>query len=373
VLGEDLGRYVHHLEVFEGGALLEQRAASLASALRKLPNLSSLNLGYYLLIKLVEPQPGVELSECDLMLRRALRTALGKVTSLTLQSSFSKVVLEALVRVSGSKLRRLNLPHPPSRASLGDEFKDVLHGLVGLVELELGGTRDIVTAMCRNLRLPSVRSLILGIAQPYEDDLELAHFLAPSISCLTIRDSTSTVAPRPPGSALPSPLLPTLHTLVVDANSSRLAFHQVPLPALEHFVLSIEQDCESFPFDDGAVPFKSAALRTITLAFRSYPDNGLPHFGHEAFEDLCADYDIHLDVKYVPVSTSWLTRSVVEDPSADKEVLLADDTKRETLLDTLDWARRRAEWLHKVDDGPGLHELAEATAPLHERYIIDRS
>ena len=361
VLGERLGDSVRHLAI---GSDFAPYASFLACALAKLPNLSSLQLNWRAL-KDTFAEQGLALDEDTAALRSSLRSALGKVRSLEMEAVGDHSLLEVLECVDQAHLRKLHWVEPvwPSRSDI--EVERAVSKLVGLVELEIScADRDELLEVQRRLRLPAVRSIVLGDTQmSYEESLAFAHDIAPSIHRLTIRVPTSRTRQTP--NPLPSPLLPTLKSLIVEAYTYRPAFHQVDLPSLEHFKVALESDCDYFPLEVDEVPFRAAPLRTIALAFQGHPSLE----PSEALVQACRAADVRLSVQHGPASVQQLQATVFQDVRAQALV----EGKLDTVLDTLDWARRRAQWLHDVEDGPGLHELAEATVRLHERHVMDRA
>ncbi|GAA5947484.1 hypothetical protein JCM3775_001150 [Rhodotorula graminis] len=373
VLGEDLAQHVRHLEITDNDLVLPKLAESVACALRRLPNLSSLVLGYCALAKLDDPQPGVKASQRDAMLRGALRVALGKVTSLQLDHPDVERFLAALRYASGSRLRRLCLTGPRWKTSRRAEVRAVCRGLVGLVELEINHLSDDTSAaMRRDLRLPSVRSVVLATGLSYEDDLALAHFIAPSITYLAIYNPICADEISAPESEVPSPspLLPTLRTIALDCDFYRDDLHEITLPSLEHYDLSVRYDSSSFPLDLDEMPFDSPHLRTITVSLRPlYLDEP-----HRAFEDTCAAAGVRLVVHTRPFDSDVIadTKSFVIDWSSDPPI--SPSTSHGAVLKQLfDWAGRRAQWLSDVGDAAGLRELADAAVRLQERRIIEGS
>ncbi|GAA5905445.1 hypothetical protein JCM8208_004281 [Rhodotorula glutinis] len=369
VLGENVAQHVRHLEVVDNDSVLPKRAESIACALRKLPNLSSIALGPCALARLGDPELGVEASEGDTMLKGALRVALGKVTSLSLHSAQEKSMVDALSHVGATRLRRLSLICPRWRAPLADDLLEVLRTLVNLVELELDGVdADALVVMRRDLRLPSVRSVILETGLCYTEDLDLAHLIAPSITRLAIRDPITAFEIGANNVELPSPLLPTLRTLVLDLDYYRDDFHEINLPHLEHYHIHHRFDWSTFPLEIKKVPFKSRSLRAITVSLRAV------HLGdsYTTFRDACAVAGVRLVVNQHPVTDETLTdaSSFTVDPRSDPHV--PPGTRRaDTLKKLFDWAGRRAQWLCDVDDGSGLQELAEAAVRLQERFVLD--
>lgn len=367
MLGEGLAQHVRHLQVTDHDSVLLERAESIACALRKLPNLSSLRLGPCILIKLGDPQPGVAASEGDDMLRGALQVTLGKVTSLTINNSEDDLLLDALRCVNATRLRRLRLSSPQWDAPLGDDLQGVLRNLVNVVELELNSLSDFtLVVMRRDLRLPSVRSVFLDTGLSYREDLALAHVIAPSITRLTHCNPMPAVEVGKVNIELPSPLLPTLRALVLDVDFYRSDFHQIALPNLEHYHFLHRSDCTAFPFDE--VPFKSPSLRTVTVSLWAFHHGEPP----TAFQHTCAAADIRLVVHRHPISDEELTdaSAFADEPHSSPP----SGTRRAALLKHLfDWAGRRAQWLCDVEGVAGLQELADAATRLQQRFVLDDS
>ncbi|GAA5853295.1 hypothetical protein JCM9279_003349 [Rhodotorula babjevae] len=369
VLGEALAQHVRRLEVFDNDSVLPKRAESIACALRKLPNLSSLDLGPCIQNKLGDSQPGVEASEGDVMLRGALPVALGKVTSLQLSGAHERNIVDALRCVSETHLRRLRLRYPYFRVPLGDDVQGVLRHLVGLVELEIESiSADDVVLMRRDLRLPSVRSVFLETGRSYDEDLALAHSIAPSITRLTIQDPITAYEIGADDIELPLPLLPTLRTLVLDLDFCRDDFHEITLPGLEHYHVHQRFDCSTSPLNMYEVPFKSPSLRTITLSLRPV------HLGdpYTTSHDTCAAAGVRLVVHTHPINEEELCDAKAFAVDSRSDPPIASGTLRANKLKELfDWAGRRAQWLCDVDDAAGLQELAEAAVRLQERFVLD--
>ncbi|GAA5853293.1 hypothetical protein JCM9279_003348 [Rhodotorula babjevae] len=361
VLGERLGDSIGRLDITR---YLEPHAVSLACALGKLPNLSSITVGPALLHAL---GVGGEPSEDLAALFSAVRHALGKVTSLEAFTVSAPALRAALGSVSGDRLRKLCLIDSAWPAGPDKELEVALRALVNLVQLEFGQLGlDELVAMRRSVRLTSVRTVVLRTRRSYHENLHLAHDVAPFLVRLIVHVPAS---PNPLGSdALPSPLLPTLESLIVETDSYVPAFHQLDLLALKHYKVTLDKDCDEFPLDVDEVPFRAAPLRTITLAFGAHPYLA----ASEKLVRTCSDAGVQRIVEHTPVSMRELQVNVVMDVAAPVLMSVVDEGKLYTVLKTLAWARRRANWLYDVDDGPGLHELAHATVRLHERYLMER-
>ncbi|GAA5853345.1 hypothetical protein JCM9279_003368 [Rhodotorula babjevae] len=368
VLGKALAHHVRHLEANENNSVLLERSRSITCALRTLPRLLSLRLGPRILQTLGDQQPG-EASEGVVLLRGALQVALGKVTSLTLAGAREQHIHDALKCVSATRLQRLRLFAPRLPAPLGDNLQAILRDLVNLDELEVDHiTSDDLALMRRDLRLPSVRSVILETGRSYNEDLAFAHLVAPSITHLTIRNPATAYEINVDAIEPPSPLLPTLRTLVLDLDYYRDDFHEITVPGLEHYHVNYGFEYSTFPLGIDEVPFKSPSLRTITVSHRPV------HVGdpHTTLHYACAAAGVRLIYQTHPLIQKDLTDAdsfAVDsrsDPSGRPATRRADKLK-----ELFDWAGRRAQWPCDVDDAAGLQELAEAAVRLQERFVLD--
>ena len=367
VLAEPLGNFVRHLDA---DRFDDSLAAPLACALRKLPNLSSLDLGWRVAHDHVPGEENAELSDERAALQSSMRFALGKATSLKLETSDDSSLLKTIACVDGARLRKLHWVEPEWPPKLDDELRRAMGSLVGLVELEVSALyKENYTHARRCPPFSTVRSVVLSNTRlDYRQNLELAHYLAPSATRLAIFDARTTPADSDGTEPLPSPLMPALKSLIVEAWAYLPIFHHFDLPALEHFKLSLRKSCTKFPLDIVEVPFKAAPLRTFTLAFRANP-----HLkASRALVRLFQDAYVRLIIEQGPMSLARLKSRTVESMDT-KAMVVIDRRKHGTIVNTLDWARRRADWLYDVGDGPGLHELAHATARLHERFLMERS
>ncbi|GAA5947481.1 hypothetical protein JCM3775_001149 [Rhodotorula graminis] len=367
VLGEPLGAFVRHVDV---DTVYDAHIAPLACALRKLPNLTSVKLGYEVVRDCIACHDEVELPEDFLALKSSMRHALGKVKSLEVDVIGQSSLLKTLVCVDGARLRKLHWVDPEWPSEPDVELECAVRSLVGLVELEVS---NLYLQNYDDLRrcppFPTVLSLVLrGTHGDDHKNLALAHYLAPSVTRLAIYYGVVESPFDDELEPLPRPLLPTLKSLIVEATSCPPVFDHLNLGALEHFKMTHKRACIEFPLDIDEVPFKGAPVRTITLAFRASP---LVKASKKVLRLLDAA-GVHLVVEQSPLSVPQLkaTGRVGGSPA---NTLAVARRAHSQLVNTLDWARRRADWLDEVDDAPGLHELAHATARLHERYLMDRA
>ncbi|GAA5905442.1 hypothetical protein JCM8208_004280 [Rhodotorula glutinis] len=374
VLGEPLGNLVHHLDA-DSGPISDSLAAPVACALRKLPNLTSLKLHWEVVWRHVpgDDDEAVAPSEERAGLQRSMRHALGRATSLEMKAHSIPSLLKTLVCIDGARLRKLHWVQPKWLADNHEKHQHgvcILAALVGLVELELSGLSAVNYCDLRRCPpFPSVRTLALSrTGLSYNEHLSLAHHIAPSLSRLTIDGPERTSPSSSAADPLPSPLLPTLKSLSISADTYIPAYHQVHLPALEHFKLSLKKDCHDFPLDVDEVPFP-APLRVFALAFRA-PYHYVK--ASRALLRLFRDAGVHLVIEQGPVSVQELKINIVDDVNSPVVTLVTDRRKHNPIVDTLDWARRRADWLNNVEDGPALHELAHATVRLHQLRLLDR-
>ncbi|GAA5905464.1 hypothetical protein JCM8208_004286 [Rhodotorula glutinis] len=370
VLGHDLARHVQELDCL---FVKPEWVVSVACALEGLPNLSSLTVdGDSLLWLRLEPHgPGEEL------LVQAMKSALGRITSLRIRQATSVHVVHTLEHVDQQRFRRLVVDDVETLLPITDELVDALEGLAGLVDVELDASNEVCVAwMGARLRLPHVRSLKLTYnahesGTDYGDGLLLAHRVAPAVEVLSFDNLSDENVPPAPAD-LPRPLLSNLRVLRIDINDSPKfsSLRLGHLPALEHpHISSISTVGDVFP-DAASFPSLPPTLRIITvdhtLALSPSPSPSLLAKCDESGIRLIARWSppaldharIHSDDS-VP-RLGWATRAPTEDDAVDLERVFG-------------WAGARARWLLRVGDGRAMEELSAAALRLRERFVIEHS
>ena len=378
VLGQPLGQHVRKLDcrLFYDPA----SALSLACALRNLPNLSSITVDLASLLVVTgsgmsASRPGVAL------LKIAFQGALGRISSLLIESAWPHTVLWALSHVDKDRLSRLVIKEPgTSLLPLSNELVGVIEGLNALVEVELGASlRADRLQIEEHLRLPHVRSLTVACGHEpcdptYEDVLVFAHALAPSVEALKIPDLRLRAGALPYD--CPHPLLPRLRVLRIDSFDMihPKHLHLDHLAALAHLSISTSALDPTFPLDD-ALSSSPSTLRTLTV---SYQD-----LSPRAPAPALLAHAAHLDKRYLqrwrPSALDWHrpTQPYLGAAGANGAAATATATACETeqavvaLERLLEWTAARARWLLRVGDGRALGELSEAAYRLRERFVVE--
>ncbi|GAA5905470.1 hypothetical protein JCM8208_004288 [Rhodotorula glutinis] len=368
VLGQPLGLHVRHLDC--GLATQNYNSVSLACALQMLPNLTSLVVDAKVLGARCDPLAG----EGPEMLADGLENALGRITSLEIQSGSDTAVKYALSHVNKQRLRRLAIKPAASLVTYkGGPVAD-FNSFEALVEVELGVSRpEDRVRLQQHLRLQHVRSLSVMCAArqmyaKYEDALVLAHHIAPEVTTLTILAAYEVNGGQLPSSS-PSPLLPTLRNLrlELDAPISLDCLHLPDLHAVEHLHITHMIIDAVHPLG-GLAPTRPTALRTVTSAYDElYPVSLAP-------EDQ-AEWDrlgIRVVDEWRPARCDW-QRIEADADDPDRDELEDAEEGVEGLARLFSWATERARWLLRVGDAHGLDELAGMVGRLRERYAVERS
>ncbi|GAA5853348.1 hypothetical protein JCM9279_003369 [Rhodotorula babjevae] len=371
VLGHDLGQHVHELECH---SVKPEQVVSLAAALKGLPNLSSITVSSDMLQLLQDG--GVGLEQEFLVL--AMKSALGRVTSLKIGYALPATVAHALLHVDKLRLGRLVVLHPDSLLPVEDELVAALNSLDGLVDVELDASfAENVPLMQQSLRLPQVRNLTFMCGQEdytcgYSNGLILAHHVAPSLEVLTFHNVYSVTAGAFAPAPLPHPLLPKLRVL-------RIIFNESPdfdslrldkLPSLKHLHVSNLSGCgDVFP-DEASLSTFPPSLRAITIDHNLT----LPASPSASLLAKCDELGIRLSTRWHGPSLEYARMRIddsiprlglaheapTEDDAADLERLFG-------------WALGRARWLLRIGDGRAMEELAAAALRLRERFAIEHS
>ncbi|BGP41029.1 hypothetical protein JCM10449v2_004998 [Rhodotorula kratochvilovae] len=366
VLGEPAQEHVRHVEFPFYGS---NPTFALACALRKLPSLASISVGHTHLRFAYQVDSDVASVDTALRFSDGFKRALRRVTSLETHSSDRTLSVSVLNGVDASRLRKLTLPTAGTVFATADEQAlQAVHRLVALDELELGGIwEDGADSMEEHLRVPTVRKLVLRAAVSYERCLRLAHFVAPSLSTLIIEPAFGTL-PTDASQSHPTPLLPTLRTLVIRRAADYIAaFHELRPIALEHFYIEFADHVEDFPLDEECLSSSDtpSSVRAITVAFSSR----IELHPSPALRARCDALAVRLIVRRAPASEEVLARPVIH--ASALAIPVASNVVARAVDETLRWAQRRARWLVEVGDGVGLHELAQATVRLRERHLLD--
>ncbi|BGP49210.1 hypothetical protein JCM10450v2_005093 [Rhodotorula kratochvilovae] len=365
VVGEPLGQHVLSIELRLGvaSALLE-----VACALRKLPNVTELSLNAYA-GKVLDGVAQTNAPDEDAKLcSQSLRNALGRVTVLCIEGYDQRRLCTVLQTVDASRLRSLMFMDALCiETTHGQAFLDAVHALVALEELAFGMLSATAAAdWATNARFPSLRILgfRLGRELSYEAGLRVAHCIAPALTSLRINTGARTLKsePDPP---LPSPILPTLRRLVFCKLRSYEPLIDKHLPPhLALLDVEIYPPVDTFPLPLSVLSPSPSNLRSVSLTFSSSAPLPVP----ADFTAACTAADVHLGVYRTPSTERWFRRPL---PGARDVSAHASAEQAAAVCETLDWARRRAEWLLEADDPVGLQELAEATLRLRERQVID--
>ncbi|GAA5905448.1 hypothetical protein JCM8208_004282 [Rhodotorula glutinis] len=378
ILGEDVGNLVQEVDL-DLGQRLPVDPFSLACALRKLKNLKGLVVDD-IPLELAFPDEREE-DEARKLLGLSILDALGRVKTLSAMWLSSKLLSQALGGTRAATLSRLSLDGSTSSLELTDAVVAALNGLKSLVDFQFDMLSSLPSYRARMqecVPLERVRTLTLvhtRFEAGFREALVLAHHIAPRARTLNIMHSLISPPAAPPaGSVLPDPLLPALRVLDVQhAQHYIAAFHEIRLPALEHFSLSLDGPVSVFPYQADYLPPTATALRTITLSYPSLKRLSPP-------ADLlarCADLSIHLSTHRRLASPALFThaRRLAAAGAGEHAVGVVAPSRSQALAleETLTWARNRARWLRETGDGPGLQELAEAALRLRERHLVHES
>lgn len=263
-----LGHLVRHVDCRYVADDSDAAQHSLACALRKMPNLATLDLDITILRHVYSSTP----SATEVRLARSVKDALGRISSLHFGAVADDLVTKALGNVGAHCLRSLSIRHTSTLVSLGDELSVALDSLAALDEVALGLIKWADRAHFKeHLRFRRVRTLILQTCFNYHEELLLAHHIAPSVHKLTVGFATPSSVTR---SALPAPLLPTLRVLTIpSAHTLPDAFDDLRLPGLERLYISLNSPVKEFPFETS---FNSSNRRHVLSAALASPS---PHSG----------------------------------------------------------------------------------------------
>ncbi|BGP49212.1 hypothetical protein JCM10450v2_005095 [Rhodotorula kratochvilovae] len=363
VLGEAVEQHIRHVDADLSEGLYS--LVTLACALRKLPNLSSLTVNHDAL-EFAYHHQHASTSEDVSLYARSLKQNLARVTSLDVAAADPALLAAALGNVDASRLRRLAIKFSLSTFAPPDgRVFQAVNSLGALQDLSLTElpSGSIETLKLR-LWLPSLRTLELVTRASYEGALRFANTVAPSLSALTIRPAFKSI-PSDPSIILPTTLLPHLRKLAIVSTSTYLpAFHSVHPPTLEHLSVELSGYVKTFPVETSSAAFPPS-LRTFTISFSSLKPLKTP----AALSAACVTCGIHLAIDRKICSASDMARRIVRERGALMPV--ASKTTAQALEETLEWAKRRARALVEAGDGVGLHELAQATVRLRERHLSD--
>ncbi|GAA5905468.1 hypothetical protein JCM8208_004287 [Rhodotorula glutinis] len=357
VLGQGLGLLVHELDC---RAVKPEEVISLACALKGLPNLSSVIVGNEILSLRRRQPPSAE----EDFLVQAMKSALGRILSLTVTPAMPLDVAFALKHVDKRRFRRLVIKSAESILPRKQKLVDVLEGLEGLVDVELDASEEEqVAEMQRCLRLPHVRTLVLKCSQEsfepdYSDALLLAHHIAPAVEVLSLVDlhDDGCVGRQP--QELPRTLLSKLRVLRISTSESTDVdvLGLARLPALEHLHISSESSGSNiFP---GAASLSSypPTIRTITLAYVL----DQPSFPPSSLLAKCDELGIRLFAEWRPPTLDWAVCASREVPVLGQASAPPCASEAADLERVFGWAGDRVRWLLRLGDGRAMQELSAA-------------
>ncbi|GAA5853298.1 hypothetical protein JCM9279_003351 [Rhodotorula babjevae] len=370
VLNQPLGHLVRKLDcrLFRDADV----AVSLACALRDLPNLSSITVDEGYLVFLMGSEFRAATSTVEL-LKVAFQSALGRITSLLVESASPHTFLWMLSHVDKSRLRRMVIKAPANLCPLTDELVAAIEGLDALVEVELGASLRVRREQLQErLRLPHVRVLTVACGHEprdptYEDMLMFAHAVAPSVEALTIPDFRLRAGVL--GYDCPRPLLPHLRVLRIDTFDmvDPMHLHLGHLSALTHLSISASA-LDPFFSLERALRSLPRTIRTLTVSYQDLAPRPVP----PALLAHCAQLDKQYQQRWRPSALCW-HRPAQPYLGAPAGTTGSHGTEQavEALERLLEWTRDRARWLLRVGDGRALEELGEAAYRLRERFVVE--
>ncbi|GAA5889137.1 hypothetical protein JCM6882_009751 [Rhodosporidiobolus microsporus] len=394
IIDESVCRHVRHLEL--DGTTTDDALFAVASALMRLPRLERLTLSAALPFFIKDPSPVADIFvpnhhapyeeqerlNAALKRRKLAREAFGRlagrITSLNVRNMKTQQVLDVLDNfASPASLRVLKVECTDSFfARACSPFQDViapfsLHDL----DISCHAWSLSVDPSWTSLRLPTVTSFTLQIADAAIAALELVNSATPALRRLHLRQTYGQLHPLPTPSDV-SLTLPHLTHLTITgrANASALVplFSASPLRSVA-LILSADS------FDVLAVrnlaPLQHipASVRHLHLAFQSR--NRPSDF--EAYRSAFTARGASSTIVLTP--SNGLQREQAQPVGAPASTDSspeghADDVRQKAAIaETLDYARRRLEWMWAIGDREGIDELAQALDWVRERQYIESS
>jgi len=357
---------VRHVDCRLAGA---DQAASLACALKGLPNPSSIKVAAETLFVLSGHARADEYEA----LAQAVKDVLGRITSLEIEAGSPSGVLCALSYVDKRRLRRLCFGAAGSLLPLSAELAAALASLEALVEVELGDVpASSVDRLQHHLHFPHVRRLSISsradARTTYETALVFADCVAPRLEVLTLNGVTVSGQQFPRGSPeLPLPALRVLRVRECDMIAIQ-SLHLAVLPALEHLHIAVQAFAPDFPvYLEDVEDLRPASPRTITVEYPS----PYPLSPSASVLARCDKLGIDLVGHWRPSTASPHSGLLSPDYEYDE----AEERKADAadLGRLFEWAGARARWLLRLGDGPALVELRDAAVRLRERFVIEHS
>ncbi|GAA5889141.1 hypothetical protein JCM6882_009752 [Rhodosporidiobolus microsporus] len=389
-------RHVRHLDIVDNPSdeLRDDAFFAIASALMRLPRLERLTLSGNRLPFFVE-NPELEdetlesglfrsyaerrRAQTEVKRRNLTREAFGelasRITSLRLRHAEASHLFGVLKHLaSPASLRGLRVNTNSSFFAQTSASFEEAFGRLALEELEIRvpGWGLSFHSSWSDVRLPTVTSFTFQIPPTAVNDaIKFINSAMPALQKLHLEQMEGHLDPPPSPADPPIALLQLTHLTISgppDVTAFLSLFSASPLQRVT-FLLS-QPNTYIGLFLRSILPLESLSPSVRHLH--------LEVCGQNRPSDLDT-YRSSLTRRGITATILWTPSSIfclhegdpADEPAADAGQEEADARQEAAITETLDWAKRRLEWLSAVGDRKGVDELAETLEWVRERQLIE--